>query len=330
MISLAQIGILRRKKEMRYLALFPGQGSQEVGMGRKLFEVSDVARNRFAQADAALGRLGETGCCLSELCFNGPAEALTNTAIAQPAILTVSVICFEIFKEQTGAAHEMVGAAGHSLGEYSANVACGSLDFIDAVKLVHLRGKYMQEAVPVGKGKMAAVLGVELAELEQKIAEICSDTQELVEIANINAPGQIVVAGLASSIDKLGAAFSPKVYRELQVSAPFHCRLMQPAADRLAEDLDALAIKAPLAPIVANFSALQVTNADSIRAALKAQVVGRVRWVECMERAVGELQPDLAIEFGAGKVLQGLLKRINPSIKRHGIDSLESISMLTI
>jgi [acyl-carrier-protein] S-malonyltransferase len=289
-------------------------------MGRQLFEQYDLAREIFAQADSALG------FSLSTICFEGPADKLTLTEITQPAILTVSTICFRLAQKQTHAASQsIVAAAGHSLGEYSALVAAESITFEDAVRLVNKRGRYMQEAVPVGTGRMVAVLGKEVSELQSAID---ASGVEVAEIANINAPGQIVVAGsvagVAGFVEKLGAA---KVI-DLPVSAPFHCSLMKPAEERLRKDLASIEFKAPKFPVYQNFTASFSTDPETIRENLALQVCGRVRWVECVEKAVREKSPTAAWEYGAGNVLTGLVKRINPSVSRVNIDSPESLASM--
>jgi [acyl-carrier-protein] S-malonyltransferase len=297
----------------KILGLFPGQGSQKVGMGKELFEQSPIARSIFGAADEALGFK------LSTLCFEGPAEALTATEHAQPAILTVSTICYRLAAE---AGLTLTAAAGHSLGEYSALVAAGALRFEDAVVLVHKRGKYMQTAVPVGEGKMVAVLGKETAEIEAAIASV---TSGVVQIANINSPGQIVVAGAAAAVDAFKLALGDARMTDLAVSAPFHCALMQPAADKLAVDLDHTEIKPAAFPVYANFTAQPVRSPEEIRAALKAQVCGRVRWIECMENAITGEAIEKAVEFGAGAVLSGLLKRINSAIPRASVGAVGDV-----
>ena len=291
----------------KVLAMFPGQGSQKVGMGKALFDKYEVAREMFAQADKALG------FALSELCFNGPSEKLTQTAITQPAILTVSSIYYRIWKDGEGKDENIVAALGHSLGEYSALVAAGAIKFEDAVLIVHKRGSYMQEAVPAGKGKMVAVLNKEPAEIDAAIKTVESG---VVEMANINAPGQIVVSGEATAVDAFVSALGKAKVIELAVSAPFHCRLMQPAAEKLAVDLKALQISKPAFPVISNFSAEYSLDPELIRASLESQVCGRVRWVESIERAVSEFTPDCSFEFGEGAVLSGMLKKINPSVER--------------
>jgi [acyl-carrier-protein] S-malonyltransferase len=299
-------------------ALFPGQGSQKVGMGKQLFEQYPIAKELFERADNALG------FSLSSICFEGPADKLTLTEITQPAILTVSTICFRLFQQQPQAnSHSIVAAAGHSLGEYSALVAADAISFEDAVRLVNKRGRYMQEAVPVGTGRMVAVLGKEVAEIQ---AAIDANTAGVAEIANINAPGQIVVAGsvegVAGFVEKLGTA---KVI-DLPVSAPFHCSLMQPAEEKLRVDLKNISIKKPNFPVYQNFTAAFSDDPEVIRENLARQVCGRVRWVECVENANQQKQPSAVWEFGAGNVLTGLVKRINSSIPRVNIDSPESLA----
>ncbi len=304
----------------KIFALFPGQGSQKVGMGRQLFEQYDIAKELFAKADEALG------FSLSQICFEGPADKLTLTEITQPAILTVSTICFRLAQMQPQAgAHTIVAAAGHSLGEYSALVAADAMSFEDAVRLVNKRGRYMQEAVPVGTGRMVAVLGKEVAEIQ---AAITANTAGVSEIANINAPGQIVVAGsiegIAGFVEKLGTA---KVI-DLPVSAPFHCSLMKPAEERLRLDLANITISTPKFPVYQNFTASFTNDPDQIRENLALQVCGRVRWVECVDNALKEKTPEAVWEYGAGNVLTGLVKRINSGVARVNIDSPESLASM--
>jgi [acyl-carrier-protein] S-malonyltransferase len=289
-------------------------------MGRQLFEQYDIAKELFAKADEALG------FSLSQICFEGPAEKLTLTEITQPAILTVSTICFRLAQSQPQAsAHKIVAAAGHSLGEYSALVAAEAITFEDAVRLVNKRGRYMQEAVPVGTGRMVAVLGKEVSELQ---AAIDASGVAVAEIANINAPGQIVVAGsvagVAAFVEKLGTA---KVI-DLPVSAPFHCTLMKPAEERLRVDLAGIKINTPKFPVYQNYNATFTNDPEAIRENLALQVCGRVRWVECVENVMKERTPDAVWEYGAGNVLTGLVKRINSSVPRVNIDSPESLAAM--
>ncbi|MCO6432271.1 MAG: ACP S-malonyltransferase [Deltaproteobacteria bacterium] len=298
---------------VRYIGLFPGQGSQKLGMGKELLH-SELARDLFSRADSALG------LPLSTICFEGPEERLTATEIAQPAILTVSSILFAMFMQKQGGLLP-VAAAGHSLGEYSALVAAGAIEFDDAVLLVHKRGRYMQEAVAAGEGAMYAVLGKEIGEVEEALAKLAG----VAEIANVNAPGQIVVSGQKSSFNNLKEVLPGTRIIELQVSAPFHCSLMKPAQDSLEKDLAALSIKPPKFPIYANYSAKEVSSPEDIRRSLALQVCGRVRWTESIQAALSKYALERVLEFGHGNVLTGLMKRIDPKIGRINIDSQQSI-----
>src|SRR5215470_6370210 len=244
--------------------LFPGQGSQSAGMGKELADKHTIARQTFEEADDALG------LAISQICFEGPEEQLRLTENTQPAILTASVAAWRVL-EQQGIKPAL--AAGHSLGEYSAHVAAGALSFADAVRAVRKRGRYMQEAVPVGTGSMAAILGM----TPENVAQVCTDAAqgEVCEPANINSPEQIVISGHASAIDravKLADERGAKRAKVLSVSAPFHCSLMKPAQERLAVDLKGLSFSAPGFPVVCNVDAAAVTNADGARDALIRQV----------------------------------------------------------
>ncbi len=294
--------------------LFPGQGSQVVGMGKELSDNYEVARRTFEEADEALGYK------LSQVCFEGPEEKLKLTEITQPAILTASVAAWRVLQEK-GLTSGVVGnvvanyVAGHSLGEYSAHVAAGTLPFADAVRTVRKRGRYMQEAVPVGVGAMAAILGMAL----DKVIALAADAAEgeVCQAANINSPEQIVISGHAGAVGraiKLGTERGAKKAVSLPVSAPFHCSLMQPAQDRLAQDLRALPFQNPSSTyaVVCNVDAAVVASAEAARDALIRQVTGAVRW-EPSVRLLIEKGASLFIEVGPGKVLWGLMRQIDRS-----------------
>jgi [acyl-carrier-protein] S-malonyltransferase len=282
--------------------LFPGQGSQYSGMGRELAEKFPSARRAFEAADQALS------FSLSKLCFEGPREDLQLTANAQPAILAMSVAAAEVLREK-GIRADFV--AGHSLGEYSALVAAGSLSIEEAVRLVRKRGQYMQEAVPVGQGTMAALLGLEAT----AVAEICQGAAqgEVVSPANFNSPAQVVIAGHTGAVARavaLARARGAKRALMLNVSAPFHCALMKPAGERLEKDLDLVEIRDPQIPLVNNVDAELVRSAAQVRAGLKRQVTAPVRWDQAMRVLRGE-NVEWFIEVGPGKVLSGLLRQID-------------------
>jgi [acyl-carrier-protein] S-malonyltransferase len=286
--------------------LFPGQGSQAVGMGKDLAEKFPIARHTFEEADEALGKK------LSQLCYEGPEDQLRLTENTQPAILTVSVAAWRVLDEK-GLKPSFV--AGHSLGEYSAHVAAGTIAFADAVRTVRNRGKYMQEAVPVGTGAMAAILGMNI----DAVVAICGDAAqgEVCEPANINSPEQIVISGHAAAVDravKLAQERGAKRAIMLPVSAPFHCSLMKPAQERLAADLAKLKFSQPNFPVVCNVYAKPVEDAESAREALIRQVTGSVKWSESMQWLVAHGVETL-VEVGPGKVLCGLMRQIDRSKK---------------
>ena len=284
--------------------LFPGQGSQVVGMGRELSEKYPVARRTFDEADEALGYK------LSQVCFEGPEEKLKLTEITQPAILSTSVAAFRVLQEK-GVTPQFV--AGHSLGEYSAHVAAGTLTFADAVRTVRNRGKYMQEAVPVGVGAMAAILGMTLAQVNDIARDAAQG--EVCQAANINSPEQIVISGNTGAVNRaiaLATERGAKKAVSLPVSAPFHCSLMQPAQDRLAADLAALSFQNPACPVICNVDAELVTSADTAQEALVRQVTGAVKW-EPSIRLLIDKGVSLFVEVGPGKVLWGLMRQIDRS-----------------
>ena len=296
--------------------LFPGQGSQSVGMGKELFDNHAVARRTFEEADEALGYK------LSQFCFEGPEEKLKLTEITQPAILTASVAALRVLRAK-GLKPDYV--AGHSLGEYSAHVAAGTLKFADALRTVRNRGQYMQEAVPVGVGAMAAILGMPLDEVN----EVSSDAAqgEVCQAANINSPEQIVISGHAGAVGRaiqLAGERGAKKAVSLPVSAPFHCALMQPAQDRLAADLSTLSFQGPHCPVVCNVDAATVTEPEAARSALVRQVTGSVKW-EPSVRLLIEQGVHLFVEVGPGKVLWGLMRQIDRSKKCLTVGDEESL-----
>jgi [acyl-carrier-protein] S-malonyltransferase len=291
--------------DARLAFCFPGQGSQAVGMGRAFHDASPAARAVFEEASDALG------LDVAKLCFEGPESELQLTANTQPAVLTVSVAGARLLAER-GLAPAVVG--GHSLGEYSALVVAGAMSFVDAVSAVRRRGEFMQEAVPVGTGAMAAILGVELPVVE----EICRDAaeSEVLDVANINSPGQIVVAGHRAAVERavaLAPARGGKRSVMLPVSAPFHCRLMKPAAERLTGVLAAVRTVDPGQPVVRNVDAELTTRAADVRPFLIRQVTATVRWTDCVARMAREGCRTF-VEVGPGKVLTGLLRRIDGAL----------------
>src|SRR5580698_3948553 len=284
--------------------LFPGQGSQAVGMGKDLAEKYPAARQAFEEADEALGYK------LSTVCFEGPEDQLRLTEITQPAILTVSIANLRVLETRMPKPSYV---AGHSLGEYSAHVAAGTFRFADAVRTVRNRGKYMQEAVPVGVGAMAAILGMDL----EKVTAVCHDAAqgEVCQPANINSPEQVVISGNTAAVEraaKLADERGAKRAKLLPVSAPFHCALMKPAQDRLAADLNALRTQKPVYPVVCNVEAAFVTDELRARSTLVAQVTGSVKWLQSMQLLI-ENGVQTFIEIGPGKVLCGLMRQIDRS-----------------
>jgi [acyl-carrier-protein] S-malonyltransferase len=288
----------------RIAFLFPGQGSQSVGMGRALVDAFPIARQTFDEADEALG------FALSKVIFEGPDEALKLTENTQPAILTVSVAAWRVLRQQ-GVTPAM--AAGHSLGEWSAHVAAGTLEFVDAVRAVKARGRAMQLAVPAGEGAMAAVLMLDPAQVAEACREAAAETGKVVAAANFNSPSQTVISGAAAAVEKAAELAKAKGARRavmLPVSAPFHCSLMQPAQEEVARVLATLVLKDPQFPVAANVDGKLISTANEAGEALTRQVTGAVRWVECVQALVG-VGAEVFVEVGPGKVLCGLLKQID-------------------
>jgi len=297
--------------------LFPGQGSQYAGMGKDLAENFPVARQAFEEADEALGFK------LSTLCFNGPDDDLKLTFNTQPAILTTSIAALRVVQQETGLKADFL--AGHSLGEYSALVCAGALSLADAARTVRARGTFMQEAVPVGVGAMAAMLSIEADELTAICAEAAQG--EVVAPANFNSPGQIVIAGHATAVNRAIELAKAKGYRKamlLPVSAPFHCALMQPAADRLKTVLDAVQVNALTLPVITNVEATANQDSDRVRELLVQQVCAPVRWEQSVQTMIG-LGATTFVEIGPGKVLTGLVKRINKEMTLVNIEETAGV-----
>ena len=309
--------------------LFPGQGSQAVGMGRELLEASPAAREVFGRADAALGE------SLSKIILEGPEDALTLTANAQPAIVTMSTAVLAAMREKHPDLQAPKFAAGHSLGEYSALVAAGALAFEDAVRIVRARGRAMQEAVPPGAGAMAAIMNVEIPVLEQICVEVSAEKGEdgaalgVVSCANFNAPGQIVIAGAAKAVlrasQRAGEAKGKAI--PLKVSAPFHCALMAPAGKVVGEELAKVTVNPLAFPVVANVDAQPNTDPTRVKELLVRQVDGTVRWEQAI-RHMHEQGITHAIEIGPGKVLAGLGRRIAKDMKIVSVGDLGSLGEL--
>jgi [acyl-carrier-protein] S-malonyltransferase len=298
--------------------LFPGQGSQAVGMGRELAQQFAVAAATFAEADEALG------FPISKLCFEGPEEDLRLTENTQPAILTVSVAVWRVLAGE-GIVPEL--AAGHSLGEWSAHVASGTLSFADAVRSVKARGRAMQLAVPAGQGGMAAVLMLDPAVVAEACAEAAGETGQPVAAANLNSPGQTVISGALAAVEKAAAICKTKGARRavmLPVSAPFHCELMKPAQEEVARVLGAIELHDPRIAVAANVTGKLVTTAAEARDALIRQVTGAVRWVDCVQSLVAA-GGNIFIEAGPGKVLTGLMKQIDAAQKALNVEDPASL-----
>lgn len=287
-------------------------------MGRELAERYPVAAHTFAEADEALG------FALSRLCFDGPEADLKLTENTQPAILTMSVAAWRVLAEQ---GVEPALAAGHSLGEWSAHVAAGTIGFADAVRAVKARGKAMQLAVPAGQGAMAAVLSLDAAQVAEACAEAAAETGLVVQAANLNSPGQTVISGALAAVEKASALCKGKGARRavmLPVSAPFHCALMQPAQEEVARVLAGLTLNDPRIPVAANVTGGLVTTAAAAQDALTRQVTGAVRWMDCEQALVGA-GAELFIEVGPGKVLCGLLRQIDPALTALNVEDGASL-----
>lgn len=285
--------------------IFPGQGSQSVGMGKALAESFPAAREVFEEVDDALGQR------LTRVMWEGPVEELTLTSNTQPALMAHSIAALRVLQKEAGLdVEDCIAAAGHSLGEYSALCAVGSLSVADAARLLRIRGDAMQAAVKPGVGTMAALLGIDIEKAEKAIAE--TGGAGVCEIANDNAPGQVVISGEKARVEAVCEAakkHGAKMAKLLPVSAPFHCSLMQPAADAMAAALEKATLLGPRIPVVANITAREVSTPGEIRKSLIAQVTGRVRWTESIAH-LADAGADRFIEIGAGKVLAGLVKRI--------------------
>jgi [acyl-carrier-protein] S-malonyltransferase len=300
--------------------LFPGQGSQSVGMGREFFENFSLARRVFEEADDALH------FSISKLCFQGPEEALKLTENTQPAILTTSIACLKVLQNEKGVVARLT--AGHSLGEYSALVASGGLAFPDAVRIVRLRGRFMQEAVPVGEGAMAAVLGMEREELERLCEEAAGE--EVLAPANFNSPGQIVISGHTRAVERAIERVKQKGKKAmlLAVSAPFHSPLMKGAGERLAKEIEPISVGELKIPVVTNVEAEINEDKKRVKPLLVAQVSSPVRWEESMKRMAQE-GIERVFEIGPGKVLSGLMKRIDSRVETATIEDLQTLKRIS-
>lgn len=296
--------------------VFPGQGSQTVGMGKTVIEHNTEAKSIFESADHRLGY------SLSDIIFNGPSEKLTLTSNAQPALLTTSIAILKCLEE---AGIQPDYTAGHSLGEYTALVAAGAIEFEDAVFAVHKRGEYMEEAVPNGEGTMAAVLGMDRDSL-QKVTEEVTASGHSVQLANLNCPGQIVISGTVKGVElasELAKEQGAKRVLPLQVSGPFHSELMKPAAKKFVEVLDEITVNDAKLPVIANVTASPMTDAQEIKEKLIEQLYSPVLWEDSVDKML-ELGVDTFIEVGPGKVLSGLIKKINRNVKTFSVNDLES------
>jgi len=300
--------------------IFPGQGAQYVGMGKGLYENFSVAKQIFEEADDALRQ------SISGLCFKGPEEALKLTENTQPAVLTTSIAALKVLQAEKGLIPSFT--AGHSLGEYSALVASEALTFSEAVKIVRLRGKFMQEAVPVGEGAMAAVLGMEREQVEKVCEEVSSG--EVLTTANFNCPGQIVIAGHAKAVERAIERIKQEGKKAvlLPVSAPFHSPLMKPAGQRLEKALEEISVTDLKIPVVTNVEAEVNTSKDRVKGLLVSQVSSPVRWEESMRKMI-EKGIEQVLEIGPGKVLSGLMKRIDNRIETGNLEDLQTLKKIS-
>jgi [acyl-carrier-protein] S-malonyltransferase len=306
-VSMGKIGLI-----------FPGQGSQSVGMGKDLYEASPTAKTVFDKANNAVG------FDLAKLCFEGPEEDLKLTTNTQPAIVTASIAALRMLQEQIQLDTAFV--AGHSLGEYSALVCAGAIDFADAVRTVCKRGQFMQDAVPVGVGTMAAIVGLEQADVQALCEQVNAD-DNIVTLANINCPGQYVISGHVKAVEAMVELAKEKGAKRaipLAVSAPFHCALMQPAADNLAPVLEAIIFNDLAIPLVNNAEASVITSGAEARKSLVRQMYTSVHWEQSI-RLMLEQGVDTFIEVGPGKVLAGLMRRIERKATCHNVSDLKTL-----
>ena len=295
--------------------VFPGQGAQRVGMASDFLQTETSVKERFEEANDALG------FDLAGIVFEGPASRLMETEVTQPALLTVGIALWDVWRARGGAAPVVM--AGHSLGEYTAFTAAGSMAFADAVRLVNVRGRFMQEAVPVGEGAMAAILGLD----DDAVSACCEQVDGVVQPANLNAPGQVVISGAKAAVESAAAACSEAGARRammLDVSAPFHCELMRPARDRFEAVLDAIDLVTPDVPVVHNLDATLSSDPETIKNKLMRQVDSPVRWTDCVTTIRGR-GVDRLLECGPGNVLAGLVRRIDRSLKVAGIGTQEAM-----
>ncbi|HCA40064.1 MAG TPA: [acyl-carrier-protein] S-malonyltransferase [Aminobacterium sp.] len=308
---------------MKYALVFPGQGAQEVGMGKSLFDMFPIAREIFQRADSSLG------FHLSQLIFDGPEEKLTLTAYTQPAILTVSVAVYEILSQEFGLHFSPAYIAGHSLGEYTALVVAGALSLEDGVRLVHLRGSLMQEAVPEGEGAMAALLGLE-SDIVEDLCKTIAPHGEC-QAANYNSPGQVVISGATAFVEKAVEEAKERGARKavlLKVSAPFHSKMMRPVANKLKEAFNGCQWEAPQWPVVANVSAQPVSTVREVQNALFHQTYMPVLWAKSVEYMASQ-GVDTYFELGPGTVLAGLIKRCQKGSKTYSVATEEDIKTIT-